>query len=95
MKEDAKVSKSNNIAYFGKCSCNKAIWQQWRSCYPVYVLGNKICEECGSGCVEYVNQQYGDIPLNKCCNEYCITNKVLRRSYLDAPEPQNQNIQSN
>ena len=83
MKMDCKLNKKDNIDQFGVCSCGRSIFQQWRSCAPVYVLGNKICEECGSGCVEYINQQYGDIILNQCCNQYCITNKVTHKSFFD------------
>ena len=84
MKVNTKVSKNDNIDLMGECSCGKSIFQQWRSCHPVWVLGNKICDKCGSGCVEYVNQQYGDIPLNdKCCNPKCITNKDVNKSFFD------------
>ena len=85
MKIDTRLNKKDNIDLFGECECGRSIFQQWRSCHPVYVLGNKICEECGSGCVEYVNQQYGDIKLNKCCNQNCVTNKVSNSSFLDNP----------
>mmetsp|Transcript_41394 Transcript_41394/g.36594 ORF Transcript_41394/g.36594 Transcript_41394/m.36594 type:complete len:116 (+) Transcript_41394:137-484(+) len=67
------INKRDNMDLFGECSCGRSIFQQWRSCYPVSILGNKICQDCGNGCHEYINQHNGDIKLNKCCNNYCIS----------------------
>ena len=82
MRYDTKTSKNDNIDELGECSCGNLIVQQWRSCHPVYVLGRKKCEQCDEGCIEYVNQQYGDVPLNKCCNQKCISNKEANKSFL-------------
>ena len=83
MKLDTKLNKKDNIDIFGSCSCGRDIFQQWTSSHPVYILGNKICEHCGCGCIEYVNQQYGDKELGPCCNQYCPTNKHTNKSFFD------------
>ena len=69
-------NKGDNIDLFGHCSCGRQIFQRWKSYHPVHILGNKICEECGSGCIEYINQQYGDIKLGRCCNQDCVSNNA-------------------
>eukprot|EP01084_Bolivina_argentea_P095126 171032_1 len=74
MIHDTTSKQHINVDTFGFCGCGRVLFQQWRSCYPVYVFGNKQCKECNSGCVQYVNQQYGDKSVSSCCNTNCNAN---------------------